>query len=118
MSQAPVLHSLDRRPQQPWDPGGIQRDVLDLRGAAAELGLTYDWLQRHWRTEPGFPPPFKGARKGQRPLWARQVIVQYKTGHRWAEGVGSNDPRVLAVAGPARFGRDLEVDALIAAAGG
>lgn len=96
----------------------MQRDVLDLRGAAIELGLTYDWLQRHWRTEPGFPPPFKGARKGQRPLWARRVIVDYKTGRRWPQGFGSTDLKAAAADGPIHFGRALEIDALIAAAGG
>lgn len=59
-------------------------DALDLNGAAALLGVTYDWLQRHWRTLPGFPPPYLGGGKGQRPRWARAAIDEYKMGRRWS----------------------------------
>ncbi|MFN4296941.1 MAG: hypothetical protein ACK4FB_08865 [Brevundimonas sp.] len=58
-------------------------DVLDLHGAAAELDVTYDWLQRHWRTEPGFPWPHKGGGRGQSPRWARALIIAFKHGQRF-----------------------------------
>lgn len=58
-------------------------DVLDLRGAAARLGVGYDWLQSNWRTLDGFPPPFLGGGKGQRPRWALAAIDQFKNGRRW-----------------------------------
>lgn len=99
----------------------IAPDVLDLHGVADELGLTYDWLQRHWRTEPGFPPPFKGSGKGQRPLWAKQVIGEYKLGKRWAVGAAA----VVAHSAAFPVANDImptvahpDVDALLAAAGG
>lgn len=99
----------------------IAPDVLDLHGAADELGVTYDWLQRNWRTEPGFPPPYKGARPGQRPLWARGVIGDYKLGKRWAVGASA----VVAHSAAFPVANDLvptpaspDVDALLAAAGG
>lgn len=59
-------------------------DVLDLHGAAAELDVTYDWLQRNWRTEPGFPWPHKGGGRGQSPRWARALIIDFKHGRRFA----------------------------------
>lgn len=99
----------------------IAPDVLDLHGVAGELGVTYDWLQRHWRTEPGFPPPFKGGGRGQRPLWARQVITEYKLGRRWAAG----STAIVAPSAAFPIANDLipqsrqpDVDALLAAAGG
>ncbi|GAW42450.1 hypothetical protein SH203_02866 [Brevundimonas sp. SH203] len=99
----------------------IAPDVLDLRGVAQVLGVTYDWLQRHWRTEPGFPPPFKGAGKGQRPLWARAVILEYRLGRRWAaEAPAQVAPSAaFAVANDlVHHARQPDVDALLAAAGG
>lgn len=62
----------------------IAPDALDLHGVAAELGVTYGWLQRSWRTLPGFPPPYLGAGHGQRPRWARQAITEFKLGRRWS----------------------------------
>ena len=99
----------------------IAPDVLDLHGAADDLGVSYDWLQRNWRTEPGFPPPYKGGRQGQRPLWARQVIGEYKLGRRWIHGAGAVVAHSAAfpiandvVSGPIQP----SVAALVAAAGG
>lgn len=99
----------------------IAPDVLDLHGAAGELGVTYDWLQRNWRKEAGFPPPFRGSRPGGRPLWARQVIAEYKLGKRWAIGASA----VVAPSAAFPVANDLvptvargDVDALLAAAGG
>ncbi|MGQ3041421.1 MAG: hypothetical protein ACT6TH_14445 [Brevundimonas sp.] len=59
-------------------------DVLDLRGVAARLGVSYAMLQSSWRTLPGFPPPFMGARKGQRPRWSLQAINDFKAGKRFS----------------------------------
>lgn len=96
-------------------------DALDMNGAAALLGVTYDWLQRHWRALPGFPPPYKGGGKGQRPLWARAAILDYIGGRRWTPATHAlappsaayavaNDLTPLPIADP--------VAALLAAAGG
>lgn len=96
-------------------------DVLDLTGVAQVLGVTYDWLQRHWRSEPGFPPPFKGGGRGQRPLWALAVILDYRLGRRWTAGA----PAVVAPSAAFAVANDTipnprqpDVDALLAAAGG
>lgn len=97
-------------------------DALDLRGAADELGVTYDWLQRTWRGVPGFPPPYLGGGKGQRPRWALQAIRDFKAGRRWAAAGGlppvpasadrpvANDTQAIPVTD--------RVAALLAAAGG
>lgn len=100
-------------------------DVLDLHGAAAELDVTYDWLQRHWRTEPGFPWPHKGGGRGQSPRWARALIIAFKHGQRFPRpGEAADAPRVAAPA-PLTHANDLHptppadrVAALLAAAGG
>lgn len=59
-------------------------DALDLHGAAARMGVTYGWLQSNWRCIPGFPPPYIGGGKGQRPRWAAEAIDQFKLGRRWS----------------------------------
>ncbi|MFC5374760.1 hypothetical protein ACFPIF_19545 [Brevundimonas faecalis] len=61
----------------------LPADVLDLRGAAARLGVGYDWFQSNWRTIDGFPPPFLGAGKGQRPRWALRAVLDFINGRRW-----------------------------------
>lgn len=58
-------------------------DVLDLRGMARELGVSYATLQANWRKTPGFPPPFWGAGPGQSPRWARAAVEAFKQGRRW-----------------------------------
>lgn len=58
-------------------------DALDLRACAAELGVTYGWLQSHWRSWSGFPRPYKGEGRGQRPLWSLAAIREYKAGRRF-----------------------------------
>jgi len=96
-------------------------DALDLDGAAALLGVSYDWLQRHWRRTPGFPPPYVGGGRGQRPRWARAVILEFKLGRRWGADARAtpapsfqfppaNDAVRTPIADP--------VAALLAAAGG
>lgn len=96
-------------------------DALDLTGCAADLGVSYDWLQRHWRRLPGFPPPYVGGGKGQRPLWSRSVVAEYKAGRRFAADAAptlapsfqfppANDAVRAPVSDP--------VAALLAAAGG
>jgi hypothetical protein len=95
-------------------------DVLSLSGVAAELGVSYDWLQRHWRTLPGFPPPYLGGRPGERPRWWRQAIADFKAGRFFLPA----DP--VAVAPSAAFPAandtaprraDPDVDAVLAAMG-
>lgn len=76
-------------------------DALDLHGVAALLGVTYDWLQRHWRTLPGFPPPFLGGGKRQRPRWARASITDYMLGRRWAPGEAAAAPPAATIANDA-----------------
>lgn len=61
---------------------------VDLHGAAALLNRSYDWLQRRWRTLPGFPPPFTGAEPRGRPQWRRVDVLSYKAGRRWSPGPG------------------------------
>ncbi len=43
--------------------------TVDLSGAAATLGVSYDYLQGRWRdmVEAGFPQPYIGNLKGARP---------------------------------------------------
>ncbi len=96
-------------------------DVLDLHGVAGELGVTYGWLQRSWRTVPGFPPPFLGAGPGQRPRWALAAIRDFKTGRRWVAA----DAVPIAPSAHFPVANDLtrqpvtpDVAALLAAAGG
>lgn len=51
---------------------------LDLTGAAELLGMSYDYLQRSWRTlaaTEGFPRPYLGERKNESPRWLRSSIV-------------------------------------------
>ncbi len=99
----------------------LPADVLDLKRAAHELGVSYHWLQSHWRTVEGFPAPFFGQGKGQRPRWSRKAILEYRDGRRWTHEERApsppsrvmppaNDPRPTALADPAA--------ALLAAAGG
>lgn len=96
-------------------------DVLDLRGVAAQLGVSYAALQTGWRTLPGFPPPFLGAGKGERPRWAFKAIQDFKLGRRWTPADAApvarshqfpvaNDPVPQPISDP--------VAALLAAAGG
>lgn len=96
-------------------------DVLDLRGVAARLGVSYAMLQSSWRTLPGFPPPFIGAGKGQRPRWALQAILDFKAGRRW----GAADAAPVAPSHQFPIANDAvripvsdPVAALLAAAGG
>ena len=52
-------------------------DVLDLARLAARLDLSYDTVQGGWRAwvlDEGFPPPFLGAGRGQRPRWLAPAI--------------------------------------------
>jgi hypothetical protein len=59
---------------------------VDLAGAAALVGRSYDWFSRNWRTlthpatSAPFPRPFVGAEKGARPRWVRAVIDAWKAG--------------------------------------
>lgn len=62
----------------------IAPDALDLHGVAARLGVSYSQLQRTWRTIDGFPPPYLGGGKGERPRWARQAVIDFMHGRRWA----------------------------------
>lgn len=64
----------------------LPADVVDLRGAAAQLGVGYHFLQSNWRTLEGFPPPFIGGGKRERPRWAKSCIDEYKRGRRWVAG--------------------------------
>lgn len=96
-------------------------DVLDLRGLAAQLGVSYATVQTGWRSLPGLPPPFIGGGKGQRPRWSLQAVQDFKAGRRWAPAEAApvarshqhpvaNDLVAAPIADP--------VAALIAAAGG
>lgn len=67
-------------------------DALDLRACAAELGVTYGWLQRHWRSTPGFPRPYKGEGRGERPLWWLDAIRDFKAGRRFDAGAPAAAP--------------------------
>ena len=62
----------------------IAPDALDLHGVAVQLGVSYSQLQRTWRTIDGFPPPYLGGGKGERPRWARQAVTDFMLGRRWA----------------------------------
>lgn len=73
-------------------------DVLDLRGVAAQLGVTYDWFQRHWRTLDGFPPPYLGGGKGQRPRWLRAAVIDYQLGRRWTDSTAPATPLSAGIA--------------------
>lgn len=100
---------------------------LDLAGAAAVIGRSYSWFQRHWRTlrhprtDAAFPQPFLGALPGQRPLWLRADVEAWKAGQatpgtawdpaqRAPSAAPANDPTPRPVTDT--------VAALIAAAGG
>jgi len=103
-------------------------DTVGLAGAAALVGLSYDYLQRHWRAleaSEGFPSPFLGARKGQRPRWLVSALLAWME----ARSAGQITPlRVVAPAQPTRPANDPaaeqprhsadRVSALLAAAGG
>lgn len=59
---------------------------LDLAAAAASLGRSYSWMQKHWRTlrhdatgQP-FPRPHIGAALGQRPRWLAAAVEAWKAG--------------------------------------
>lgn len=96
-------------------------DVLDLRGVAARLGVRYGWLQKNWRTTPGFPQPFLGAGPGERPRWWLGAIEAFKSGRRFlpAEAAPVAPSAVYPVANdPAPLRPSPDVAALIAAAGG
>lgn len=95
-------------------------DALSLRATALELGVTYDWLQRHWRTLPGFPRPYLGAGPGERPRWWRQAILDFKAGRRFAPAEAPPAPRHAAPAANDLHPQPLAdpVAALLAAAGG
>lgn len=96
-------------------------DALSLRAVAQELGVTYDWLQRHWRGLPGFPPPYIGAGRGERPRWWRQAILDFKAGRRFSPAAPAEAPPSARV----EIANDLHPQsptdltaALLAAAGG
>jgi len=50
---------------------------LNLEQVAVRIGKSYDWMQKHWRTIPGFPMPFVGAAPHQRPRWAEPAIDHF-----------------------------------------
>lgn len=58
-------------------------DVADMRRAAEELGWSYNQFQTAWRTIEGFPAPFVGAGRGERPRWSLPAIREFKAGRRW-----------------------------------
>ena len=99
----------------------IAPDALDLHGVAGELGVTYDFVQRNWRRLPGFPPPYLGGGKGQRPRWARSAITEFKQGRRWAAAdlapVAPSAAKPIAN-DPVRVAPPDTVAALLTAAGG
>lgn len=95
-------------------------DVVDLHGAAAELGVGYHYLQSNWRSLEGFPPPFIGGGKRERPRWDVSVIREYRRGRRWPAGVATAAPlgAVPAANDPAQYTPPADpVSALLAAAG-
>lgn len=73
-------------------------DALDLAAAAAEAGVHYDTLRKHWRhwTDPehaafcGFPAPFKYPRPGRKGqvAWRRSAIAAWKEARERAFGEG------------------------------
>lgn len=78
-------------------------DSLDLAGAAAEAGVHYDTLKKHWRnwSDPahpafcGFPAPYRYPPPGQkrgRLAWRASVIAAWKEGRERAFGVGRHQP--------------------------
>ena len=99
----------------------IAPDALDLHGVAVLLGVSYSQLQRTWRTIDGFPPPYLGGGKGERPRWARQAVIDFMHGRRWA----ATDPVLVAPSAakpaandPVRLPITDTVAALLTAAGG
>ena len=96
-------------------------DALDLRGCADAMGVTYDWLQRHWRSIPGFPPPYVGGGKRQSPRWAAKAIAGYMAGRRWsadAPAIAAPSFQFPAANDVVRAPVSDPVAALLAAAGG
>lgn len=59
---------------------------VDLHGAAALVGRSYSWFQKHWRdlrhegTGEAFPRPYIGGGRGQKPRWIRAAIDAWKLG--------------------------------------
>ncbi len=54
--------------------------TVGLADAADQVGLTYDYLQRHWRRmvdEEGFPQPYKGNAPGAHPRWLRAPLIAW-----------------------------------------
>lgn len=96
---------------------------VDLHGAAALLHRSYHSVQKTWRKLPGFPPPFIGGGKGERPWWVAEDIEAYKRGRRWpaaGEGQAAPAPDAAPIANdptPRRVRTD-PVNRLRAAAGG
>jgi hypothetical protein len=95
---------------------------LSLRQAAAHVGRSYSWLQRAWRTTPGFPPPYVGGGPGERPLWHVSALdawmangggsTTFDNAQPHAAPAPANDPAPLPIAPAGRVAR------LLAAAGG
>lgn len=109
--------------------GGVPLNV-GLAGAAAVCGVSYDYLQRHWRQlvdEAGFPPPYLGWSKGKHPRWATKRLAEWIEGHgRGERAVGIGGIPQLDAPKPAAndavrkdfLAADDPVAALLAAAGG
>lgn len=77
-------------------------DVLDLHGAAAELGLAYHTFRKAWRhmADPksprfvAFPPPFRGPPPGGRGGygWRASAIAEWKRAREAILGAGHAVP--------------------------
>lgn len=88
------------RTAAPLDP-----DALDLAAAAAEIGVHYDTLKKHWRdwSNPehaafcAFPAPFRFPPPGQRGrlAWRRTAVADWKVAREHAFGAGRAAPAAL-----------------------
>ncbi|MHB8286664.1 MAG: hypothetical protein ACYDD1_18575 [Caulobacteraceae bacterium] len=102
---------------------GLGADV-DLQLAAALLHRSYAWMAENWRrlvNEEGFPEPFVGKAKNQRPWWRRSAIEAWKDGARFSGSAPEVKREELSPANdPVRAPRkgNSVVEALLAAAGG
>lgn len=68
---------------------------VGLAGAAGLCGVSYDTLQRRWRAmvdEEGFPSPYWGVRRGERPHWLRAGIVAWMEARSLGEAVRPDAP--------------------------
>ncbi|WP_443749674.1 hypothetical protein [Asticcacaulis solisilvae] len=61
------------------------RGTVSLVQLADIIGRSYEWTRENWRSIEGFPPPFIGRGKYQRPRWRMADVRDFMSGKSFSE---------------------------------